>query len=751
MHVSETFGSSFTELRIPFYQRSYVWTEVNWKQLFNDVVSLCTYNAERHYFIGSIILSPINTTQQKWEVIDGQQRLTTLMLFLKALHLFANRNSAFMNQYFQDEILYGTEGLPKLRLNHQNTPAFNNILCGKEVPSKSGGDSLIDQCFDYFIDRLTKLQNGEDEEFSGVRVEINTILQRCSTSVYLVNIRLESNEDPQEIFSIINSTGVRLNTGELLKNHLFTEDDLEKYKNGWKGIFESESTIEWWGGSEKKTRTNPVCRLDKFLYRFLLLQLFKDNNRDKFETTDLRWLRKEGSLFKKFQNACIGTLGMSREYLSEEIVRHANMYYQLFNLNKYDTDTLAANPLNRVVYFIIKTETLAVIPYIMYILDTVDDKEEQSKIFSYLEKYLIRRSICKSISKSYSDLFSENLIGAGVNTASGLYNYINQRIGDLKMPDDNQVKEAVHCKDQTKLARIILYLLEARINDEFKDMRAFEELVTEPLFPIKSVTSWILSDENQAYLKYTLGNHVLLCNKLTEKNKVLPWNDKKTFILNGCYQHVDTNDFLTHQQTWTEEDIVKRNEELANLIITHWSDQLEDTPITQVVDPIVESVDEPLVNETSSTYVALKRAKLRRYDAARDITDNISEKYTNIYYNSRAEWSSTERDVLNEFCHRHQRNQRLEVGTTTIVLKESEPDDIVCGLAYTSANMYFPFIIKKKRGQYVDNYDDYGYNYRLFIAELDSVDNIQNVSEEALQNAFEDWMDEIGEQGVWDY
>ena len=64
---------------------------------------------------------------------------------------------------------------------------------------------------------------------------------------------------------------------------------------------------------------------------------------------------------------------------------------------------------------------------------------------------------------------------------------------------------------------------------------------------------------------------------------------------------------------------------------------------------------------------------------------------------------------------------------------------------------YFPFIIKKKRGQYVDNYDDYGYNYRLFIAELDSVDNIQNVSEEALQNAFEDWMDEIGEQGVWDY
>ena len=40
-------------------------------------------------------------------------------------------------------------------------------------------------------------------------------------------------------------------------------------------------------------------------------------------------------MFKKFQNACIGTLGMSRNDLSEEIVKHAKMYYQLFNLNKF--------------------------------------------------------------------------------------------------------------------------------------------------------------------------------------------------------------------------------------------------------------------------------------------------------------------------------------------------------------------------------------------------------------------------------
>ena len=757
MHVSETFGTSFTELRIPFYQRSYVWSEENWRQLFNDVVNLCTYDNERHYFIGSIILSPINQTEQKWEVIDGQQRLTTLMLFLKALHLLTNRDGVFRNNYFQNEDHYGIEGLPKLKLNHQNTPEFNNILCGKDVPSISGGESKIDQCFDYFIERLKKLQANQDEEFRDVDFELRTVLQRCATSVYLVNIRLDSNENPQEIFSIINSTGVKLNTGELLKNYLFKEIDLETYRSGWKVILESETNLKWWEEIEKKTRTNPVCRLDKFLYRFLLVQLFKDNNRGKFATRELKWLRKESTpLFKKFQDACIGTLGMTKEYLSNEIVKHANIYYKLFNLNEWSRAKLVDNPLHRLVYFIIKTENLSVIPYIMYIIDSVQDQQEQNKIFSYLEKYLIRRSICKSVTKSYSDLFSENLIGSGIKTASMLYEYINQREGDLKMPDNNQVKEAILTNNQTKLARILLYLLEAKVNDEFEDIDDFDSLALEPLFPNKPASSWTLSDESRAFLKDTLGNHILLSNKITDKNKVLPWNNKRNIILQGDYRLFVTNEFISQQKTWTEEDIANRNEVLADIIIKQWSDQLEDVQENQVVEPLVETVDEPAINETKSTPVletsfTIKRSALRRYDAARDITDNLTRGFTNIYVNSRAEWSTTERDVLNEFCHKHQRNQKLQVGTITKIYEENDSADFFCGLANIGANLYFPFIIKKKLGQSIDSYDDYGYCYRLFIADVDSVDRIENVSENALKNAFEDWIDDIANQDIWDY
>jgi hypothetical protein len=276
------------------------------------------------------------------------------------------------------------------------------------------------------------------------------------------------------------------------------------------------------------------------------------------------------------------------------------------------------------------------------------------------------------------------------------------------------------------------------------------------LFPTKPASSWTLSDDSRAFLKDTLGNHILLSNKITDKNKVLPWNNKRNIILQGDYRLFVTNEFISQQRTWTEEDIANRNEVLADIIIKQWSDQLEDVQENQVVEPLVETVDEPAINETKSTPVletsfTIKRSALRRYDAARDITDNLTRGFTNIYVNSRAEWSTTERDVLNEFCHKHQRNQRLQVGTITKIYEESDSADFFCGLANIGANLYFPFIIKKKLGQSIDSYDDYGYCYRLFIADVDSVDRIENVSENALKNAFEDWIDDIANQDIWDY
>ena len=76
-------------LKIPFFQRGYVWNESNWQRFFDDianVASLPDSETPEKYFLGSIILKDagFKNGSQQFDVIDGQQRLTTIVVFMKA-------------------------------------------------------------------------------------------------------------------------------------------------------------------------------------------------------------------------------------------------------------------------------------------------------------------------------------------------------------------------------------------------------------------------------------------------------------------------------------------------------------------------------------------------------------------------------------------------------------------------------------------------------------------------------------------
>lgn len=94
-------------LRIPYFQRRYVWGEKDWERFAIDMES--TIDSERSYFLGALIFKEENVSTEerrnriarKHIVIDGQQRLTTLSLFMKALHLLTGENNDFLTQYMQ--------------------------------------------------------------------------------------------------------------------------------------------------------------------------------------------------------------------------------------------------------------------------------------------------------------------------------------------------------------------------------------------------------------------------------------------------------------------------------------------------------------------------------------------------------------------------------------------------------------------------------------------------------------------------
>ena len=220
------------------------------------------------------------------------------------------------------------------------------------------------------------------------------------------------------------------------------------------------------------------------------------------------------------------------------------------------------------------------VPYILYILKNVESKRERDNIFSYMETYLMRRLICKSKNNSYSDMFSENLIGQGVNTFETFKAYVNDSVarGTLLMPSDEEVLEAVKHNDLKRDAQVILYMLESRLNEAFSTSshdNCFNIFVKEQILPEKADANWPLgagvTEEQRSDLAKTLGNFIILREKLQSRAKKAAWLDKKAAMKPKSEELYLFKCVQNGLRTWDEMVIEERNAWLADKILDAWS------------------------------------------------------------------------------------------------------------------------------------------------------------------------------------
>ncbi len=153
--IGEIFNKSRL-LEIPFYQRSYVWKEENWDRFLKDMQFVSA--SGKQYFLGQIILKP-GPQPKTWEhfddqkyVVDGQQRLTTLLLFFKVLGLKNNEDNRFHLDFFlEDDVI-------PLRHSKIDQAAFDKALLYTKAEKIDNPDpeSQILKAFNYFMDNLNK-------------------------------------------------------------------------------------------------------------------------------------------------------------------------------------------------------------------------------------------------------------------------------------------------------------------------------------------------------------------------------------------------------------------------------------------------------------------------------------------------------------------------------------------------------------------------------------------------------------------
>ena len=195
-----------------------------------------------------------------------------------------------------------------------------------------------------------------------------------------------------------------------------------------------------------------------------------------------------------------------------------------------------------------------------------------------METYLIRRTFCKSKNNNYSDLFSENLIGQEIKTFDSFKAYVNdeKNRGALLIPTDEELKTAIMNEDQKRNANVLLYMIESKLNDSFTESEftnGFTGFVTEQVMPEKDNTTWITpsySPEERDRLTKTIGNFVLLREKLKAADKKADWNRKREAMKDKA-KEIETSAIVTRGLAiWSEETIEKRNEWFAQKVIEAW-------------------------------------------------------------------------------------------------------------------------------------------------------------------------------------
>lgn len=556
-------------LRIPYFQRRYVWDEKDWERFVIDMES--TMDSDKQYFLGALILqqedvdpSEKEVTEQ-FKVIDGQQRLTTLSIYMRLLHMVTGKKTDFESQYLHHD----TSKTPVIRHSIDDRREFNTVM-HQDVARELPGDSNMIKAYNYMLNYFnTKRDEG---------VNLNNLLIEVKRKVTFVCITLDREDDEQQTFETINSIGVPLTTGELLKNFLYESKDEDAYKQNWRPVFDADDAASFWDQSDTK-RSQKVDPKDKlieiFLYAYVRIKMWDFTLTDK-QRKDFVKTSNVFSTCKAFHEV----FGAEKQDIANEIVEYARLYKEHLSPDILDERIPSYGGIKRLACLTLATKKRTPLPYILYILKNVQDQQEQNKIFGYLETYLIRRMISEASSqdKTYSEFFAEQMIKNRILTYDALVKHIAERETNLAIPTNRKLlTKGPEKKLDEVTARTILYFYETKktlpsantFNGGFNDYYA-EQLMPKPGNRIadahwsKPTNPQDLSDRED--LVFSIGNYFMLEGVPGDikKNHNNVLDDKKQTMVKWASGITSSENMLTSITQWENENIRKRGSELCN-------------------------------------------------------------------------------------------------------------------------------------------------------------------------------------------
>lgn len=513
-----------TNFLIPVYQRNYDWKITQCDDFIRDIENLVQRKKDIH-FLGTIVyiknddLVSIESGLKEYIIIDGQQRITTIMLFLKAIYDLSDDQDD-QEEIKEDFLTIKRSNKLKLKPIKDDNEVFTKLLNDQEIGNM---DSRIYINYKYFKDYLSASSLDIGKYFKSIR------------RLWIVFIELDrEKDDPQLIFESINSTGLNLSEADLIRNFIL----MDKKHAEQNYLFET-----YWSKIEKLLKNNNIS---SYIRDYLTM---KENS-----------IPKQNEIYVSFKRY-LSKINIDTETLLKDLLYYADIYSKLLYLN-YDNKDI-----KKLIKEINDLKVTVAFPYFLQLFDdfnkNIINDDVIVKSINLIKNYVFRRLVCEyntnTLNKVFMSLHKELIAVKDYknNYYECLSSILIHKRGTAMFPKDEEFKHYFTTKDiyKFKNKNYLLYSLESFDN---KELVPFADLTIEHIMPQKLTTKWEieLGDKSkEVYEKYlhNIGNLTLSGYNSRLSNK--SFAEKKEIIKNSG---IKLNKYLENINNWNKKEIEKR-------------------------------------------------------------------------------------------------------------------------------------------------------------------------------------------------
>ena len=523
---------------VPMYQRPYSWETKHWEALWQDIAELCEETNPRSHFMGSIVNLPSRSVPEgvtKYVLIDGQQRLTTILVLLAAIRDHARKQTGNLADKIDDLLLKNRyqdgPDVYKLLPTQVDRAAFFAVIDTGTPPK----DEILGDAYRFF-DRNLRLNS---------EIPFEKLYDVIRNHLVLVSIVLDEGDNPYLIFESLNAKGKPLAQADLIRNFFF----MRLNPNSQDRMY-----ADHWLPMQEKLGES----LTEFIRHFLM----RDGG-----------LVRKGDVYVTLKERIENHRQEQIVAYLKELATFASYYSRLLDPKRGEVCLAIAERLDR----LNRNEATTAYPLLLnvyrdYTAGTVS-VDEFSAVLDCLETFLIRRFVCGVATAGLNRVFAQLYVQA--RQAGNLVNGVRSILADKNFPRDKQFRDQfsmtkIYGGDRTPKARLILDRIELAYGH--KEQVDFGKLTIEHVMP-RTPTDWwrqnLGEDWEAVHAEWldTIGNLTLTGynSELSNANFGI-----KCALLQDS--HCELNKHFVGVETWDEQAIARRGEILADKALEIWPD-----------------------------------------------------------------------------------------------------------------------------------------------------------------------------------